>query len=256
MNQHFIQSLKKAKTADNAALIEAVTKLYVISEKKAMLEGNLENKLAAGLIGVGSALGTYGALTKAPDIRDLTIDKVHEIQSDWAKDAKTQSTTTELVNQTASGVLLHDKVGYKFVDYTKTPNLFDKSMSYKGLSLDMLDKNQNILVGWMVSPDGKEVYSTITGVSYRLPVPFDEFVQEGGTREQLKQYQLGYSPIAINPKFEEFLPYCGIDSKFHNKVNGEDGNYVCDDIKLMPEKVVSQNFGTDIKQLKQEGKRT
>lgn len=257
MNQHFIKSLKKAKTAENAALIEAVAKLYVLSEKKAMLEAsNLETKLAAGLIGAAAGFGGYAALTHAPEVRDLTLEKAKEIQGEVKTNMNNQNTTTELINQSASGVLLHDKENYRFVDYTKTPNLFDQSMSYKGMSLDLLDKNNNILVGWMVSPNGKEVYSTITGVSYRLPVPFEEFVQNGGTREQMKSYSIGYSPIAINPKFEEFLPYCGIDNRFYNSQNGDNGNYVCDNIQLMPEKVVSQNFGTDIKQLKQEGKRT
>lgn len=257
MNQHFIESLKKAKTADNAALIEAVAKLYVLSEKKAMMEANaLETKLAAGLIGAAAGFGGYAAMTHAPDVRDMTVEKAHELQNEFKAEQKNSNTTTELLNQTASGVLLHDNENYRFVDYTKTPNLFDKSMSYKGMSLSTLDQNSNILVGWMVSPSGKEVYSTITGISYRLPIPFEEFVQKGGTREQLKSYSLGYSPIAINQKFEEFLPYCGIDNRFYNKQNGDDGNYVCDSIKLLPEKVVSMNYGTDIKQLKQEGKRT
>lgn len=148
-----------------------------ISEE-AIVEGIgdfLKKKVAPAAVGAALTLGAM----HAGDIKDTISDTAKDYRQAVAEMGRDGYTLQEVSEWNFSGERLEDKMGWKYVDAKDKPGIY--SDSFRSMSLDSIDGQPNIMdpneklkVGWYVSPDGKKVFSTVTGKVFFTDKPFTD----------------------------------------------------------------------------------
>ena len=169
----YVTPVRYTSTADNT--IEK-TQMPMVAESAMGSIGDYVKKHALA-IAIGAALGAGGAtgIPKAIDtVGDINL-KAHEL----VNEAKEYNGTTGRVGQwNATGDLIGEKKGWKYVDYKDKPGIYGPHLN--GVPLSEIEKeknpinNQQMKVGWWVSPDGHEVFSTVTGKYFKTQKDFND----------------------------------------------------------------------------------
>lgn len=179
MNQYFLAEIEKLKTTpEREALVESVKKMYSLCERKAQIEGKVGRALGIGALG---AIGALGINHVAGNPVDRAIDggkqTVVDIGKDAAQSAKDAATVNKVQNYDFYGDELRQK-GWKFVSAKDRPELYSDSLN--GMPMSEIDKHPHTDFGWLVSPDGRTYYSTVTGKVFKMPEgqTFDDVTPE------------------------------------------------------------------------------
>ena len=168
MNQNFLDTLEKLKTTpEREALVESVKKLYDVCERKAQIEGKLGRTLGIGLLGGLGALGV-NHVTGNPADKVLDSGKQTVLDAKKAADQhlKNEYTVQKVQNFDFYGDQLRE-AGWKFVPASAKPGMYSDSL--RGMPLSEIDKAPHTDFGWLVSPDGTQYYSTVTGKVFKMP---------------------------------------------------------------------------------------
>ena len=168
MNQEFLDELEKLKTTpERQTLVDSVKKLYDVCERKAQLEGKLGRTIGIGAMG---ALGALGVNHMAGNPVDKALDSgkqtVIDLKNSADQQLKNDYTVSKVQNFDYFGDELREK-GWKFVPASEKPGVY--SDSYRGMPLSEIDKHPHTDFGWLVSPDGRKYYSTVTGKVFQMP---------------------------------------------------------------------------------------
>ena len=133
-------------------------------------------------LAIGAALGAGGAtgIPKAIDAVGDLKTKAHEA----VDEARVYNSTTGRVGQwNFTGARIGGEKGWKYVDYKQKPGIYGPHLN--GVPLSEIEKetnpiymeplyNQPLQVGWWVSPDGHEVFSTVTGKYFKTEKDFND----------------------------------------------------------------------------------
>ena len=141
-------------------------------------------------LAIGAALGA-GVTAGAPKAIDAVGDlkaKAHEA----IDESRAYNSTTGRVGQwNFTGARIGGEKGWKYVDYKQKPGIYGPHLN--GVPLSEIEKesnpiymeplyNQPLQVGWWVSPNGDEVFSTVTGKYFK---PAKNFFDADFKREDL-----------------------------------------------------------------------
>lgn len=133
-------------------------------------------------LAIGAALGA-GVTAGAPKAIDAVGDlkgKAHEA----IDESRVYNSTTGRVGQwNFTGARIGGEKGWKYVDYKQKPGIYGPHLN--GVPLSEIEKetnpiymeplyNQPLQVGWWVSPDGHEVFSTVTGKYFKTEKDFND----------------------------------------------------------------------------------
>lgn len=120
-------------------------------------------------LGAGGAVGASKAVDAAQDLKQTAHEYVQEVHN-----------ADEVINQVAqwnlSGQNIGNKKGWKYVDYKEKPGIYGPH--FKSVPLADVEKETNpkthepLKIGWYVSNDGTEVFSTVTGKYFKLGKSF------------------------------------------------------------------------------------
>lgn len=168
MNKDFLAAIETLKTTpEREALVESVKTLYDVCERKAQLEGKVGRALGIGALG---ALGALGVNHATGNPVDKAIDggkqTVVDMKNGIDQSRKNDLTVSKVQNYDYYGDELRDK-GWKFVSAKDRPELYSDSLN--GMPMSEIDKHPHTDFGWLVSPDGRTYYSTVTGKVFKMP---------------------------------------------------------------------------------------
>lgn len=168
MNKDFIAAIETLKTTpEREALVESVKQLYDVCERKAQLEGKVGRALGIGALGALGALGinhaTGNPVDKAIDSGKQTVV---DMKNGIDQSLKNDLTVSKVQNYDFYGDELRQK-GWKFVSAKDRPDLYSDSLN--GMPMSEIDKAPHTDFGWLVSPDGRTYYSTVTGKVFQMP---------------------------------------------------------------------------------------
>lgn len=172
MNKAFLEAIEQLKTSpERTAMVESVKELYSVCERKAQLEGKFGKTLASmtlaglGLLGLNHVTGN--PFDKAVDSAANGVKQtVHEWNEEGKKFNKDELTVAKAQNYSYYGDELLN-LGWKFVSAKEHPGLY--SDSYRDMPLDSIEARPETSIGWIVSPDKKVYYSTVTGKVFQMP---------------------------------------------------------------------------------------
>ena len=128
-------------------------------------------------LAIGAALGT-GAMVGVPKAVDAAGDAaraVHTIADVAQKDA---ATFERVSRWNSTGDRIGEFKDWKYVDHKDKPGIYGPHLN--GIPLDEFEQATNpiskkaLKVGWWVSPDGHEVFSTVTGKYFRTDKDFND----------------------------------------------------------------------------------
>lgn len=131
-------------------------------------------KNAIGLA-IAAALGA-GGMAGVPKAFDAAKDVKHNIQEQIVKDDKEMQVVNQVAQWNLSGQNIGNKKGWRYVDYKDKPGIYGPH--FNNVSLADLEHEQSprthepLQIGWYVSGDGKQVFSTVTGKYFKLNKSF------------------------------------------------------------------------------------
>lgn len=166
---HYISSGEKKQFPDES-------EIPMVAESVTGTISDFVKKNAMGLL-LGAALGA-GVTAGAPGAIDMVADmgkKAHGAVEASRNDAYVLDQVARW-NQT--GERIGDKKGWKYVDYKDKPGVYGPH--FKDVSLSDIETGVNpitkkpLKVGWWVSPDGNEVFSTVTGKYFKVAKDFND----------------------------------------------------------------------------------
>lgn len=141
-------------------------------------------------LAIGAALGA-GVTAGAPKAIDA-VGEVRNAAHEFVDESRNSANTLYRVGTwNFTGARIGDMKGWKYVDYKDKPGIYGPHLN--GIPLDQIEQslnpvyreplyNQPLQVGWWVSPDGDEVFSTVTGKYFK---PAKNFFDADFKREDL-----------------------------------------------------------------------
>jgi len=156
--------------------IEKTQQLPMVAESAGSTISDYIKKHAIALA-LGAALGAGGAagIPKAIDAAGDLNAKAHELVSETKG---FNGTVGRVAQWNVTGDLIGEKKGWKYVDYKAKSGVYGPHLN--GVPLAEIEheknpiNNQNLKVGWWVSPDGHEVFSTVTGKYFKTAKDFND----------------------------------------------------------------------------------
>ena len=111
-----------------------------------------------------------------PSIHNAVADKYNNAKVEW-NSAKDFNRALKSASQWNASAGLLGK--WRYIDYKDKPGIYTDSLCHTSLSdlegeRSMVNPNERIKVGWIVSPDGDTLMSTVTGRVYRPSKSFDD----------------------------------------------------------------------------------
>ena len=127
-------------------------------------------------LGTGAAVGVPKAVDAAGDVKNAAHEMVDESRN-------ASSTLHRVGKWNFTGARIGGEKGWKYVDYKDKPGIYGPHLNNIPLSeieqslnpvyMDPL-YNTPLKVGWWVSPDGHEVFSTVTGKYFKTTKDFND----------------------------------------------------------------------------------
>lgn len=146
--------------------------------KRDIMQEGIGKKLAplalAGAVGLGAGIGI------GPKVHETAHNMVDGVKKEWRAAKNFNKALDTASKWNASSKQLPDN--WKYVDDSEKPGLYSDSLYDTSLEElkhenSLIFPSERIRVGWMVSPDGKTVMSTITGRVHKTQKSFfdDDF---------------------------------------------------------------------------------
>ena len=184
--------------------------------------GNISDyvKKHALALAIGAALGA-GVTAGAPKAIDAVGDVRHGAHEYVDEFRNRVSTEYRVGGWNFTGARIGDEKGWKYVDYKDKPGIYGPH--FRNVPLSEIDGEPNpiyleplynkpLRVGWWVSPDGHEVFSTVTGKYFRTKKNFND---PDFTRADLGEH-VGVGGHYILP---EDMCYDWDNAAYYGKVN-------------------------------------
>jgi len=141
-------------------------------------------------LAIGAALGA-GVTAGAPKAIDA-VGEVRNASHEFVDESRNSANTLYRVGTwNFTGARIGDMKGWKYVDYKDKPGIYGPHLN--GIPLEQIEQslnpvyleplyNQPLKIGWWVSPNGDEVFSTVTGKYFK---PAKNFFDADFKREDL-----------------------------------------------------------------------
>jgi hypothetical protein len=128
-------------------------------------------------LAIGAALGT-GAMVGVPKAVDAAGDLGAKATEAVQKSRKDAETIDRVARWNSTGDRIGELKDWKYVDHKDKPGVYGNHLN--GVPLAEIEQEANpmtkkaLKVGWWVSPDGHEVFSTVTGKYFRTEKDFND----------------------------------------------------------------------------------